>query len=417
VIDPSVSAYYVGDCRKLLAQLPDGCVQTCVTSPPYWGLRDYEKEGKIGLEDTPEEYLEALMAVFAGVWRVLREDGTLWLNLGDCYAGSRSGPQGESGQMADRRVSKHRGMMSRTKGVDPKNKRKGPGSNDAPNRRRHPSLKPKDLVGIPWTVASALRDAGWYLRMDNVWSKPNPMPESVTDRTTKSHEYLFHLTKSQSYYYNGAAIAEPVVWDGQHRNVIEPCPSMMPGAPPNTALRKYKSGNKERKQRSENGGNRDRNTNQTFGVPWENTDDLRNKRSVWTVPAAVTLEYAREQARLWTELVATWDSSGKPRSGLPSVWATLGLGYPRSGLPSVWAVTPQPYHGAHFATFPPLLIEPCILACSRPGDLVLDPFFGSGTTGEVAEKHERRWIGFDINPKYAALAKERTAQRTLPLSR
>lgn len=554
MIDPTVSAYYTGDCRKLLKQLPDGCVQTCVTSPPFWGLRDYETEGQIGLEDTPEAYVEALVAVFRQVWRVLRDDGTLWLNLGDCYAGSRSGPQGESGQMADRRVSKHRGMMSRTKGIDPKNKRKGPGSNDAPNRRRNPKLKHKDLVGIPWMAASALREPyytgtirderdriwlaamldaegclfihkrkkgqsngqgyvrqsdnygpgveisntslavverimalvgrgsicsqgpeensrrkqriyrwnlrtiecrdfvremypylvakqhqarilcgcpssgeraeaahaaliglhrgsatdvdfpppepmmepGFYLRSDIIWAKPNPLPESVTDRCTKAHEYLFHFSKSPSYYYNGAAIAEPVVWDGQHRNIITPDQSAMPGAPPHTGLRKYKSGNKERKQRSEHGGNRDRNTNQTFGVPWENEDDLRNKRTVWEVPAAVTLEYAQEQAKLWGDLVAAWNSSGKP---------------------SVWTVTPQPYHGTHFATFPPLLIEPCILACSRPGDLVLDPFFGSGTTGEVAEKHERRWIGFDINPKYADLAKERTAQRTLPLSR
>ncbi len=170
----------------------------------------------------------------------------------------------------------------------------------------------------------------------------------------------------------------------------------MPGAPDHVGLRKYKSGNKERKQRSENGGNRERNTNQTFGVPWENINDLRNKRSVWEVPGAVTLEYAQEQAVLWQQLVTD-------------------LGGPQN-KPSVWTVTPQPYHGAHFATFPPDLIEPCVLACSRPGDLVLDPFFGSGTTGEVAEKHERRWIGFDINPKYAKMAGQRTAQRSLPLA-
>lgn len=152
LIDPTVSAHYTGDCRKLLRRLPANCVQTCITSPPYWGMRDYGEDGQIGLEDSPELYVRVLVKVFDEVWRVLRHDGTLWLNLGDCYAGSRSGPQGESGQMADRQVSKHRGMLSQTKGMDPKNKRKGPGSNDAPNRRRQSGLKHKDLVGIPWMM-------------------------------------------------------------------------------------------------------------------------------------------------------------------------------------------------------------------------------------------------------------------------
>jgi DNA modification methylase len=345
MIDPNISAHYTGDVRKLLKQLPDGCVQCCVTSPPYWGLRSYlddddpMKELEIGLEDTPEEYVAVMVEVFEQVRRVLRDDGTLWLNLGDSYS--------------------HGGCGSRDPDRWPKQSR-----NDhmAKHRKKKTGLKPKDLIGIPWMTAFALRDAGWYLRMDNIWSKPNPMPESVTDRTTKSHEYLFHFSKSESYYYDSGAIAEPVGWGGQHRNIIGPKDSHMPGAPQHTGLRKYKSGNKVRKQRADHGGARDRETNKTFGVPWEGDENAtRNKRSVWTV-------------------------------------------------------TPQPY-AAHFATFPPDLIEPCILACSRPGDLVLDPFFGSGTTGQVAEKHERLWIGFDINPKYAELAKERTAQRSLPLSR
>jgi site-specific DNA-methyltransferase (cytosine-N4-specific) len=362
MIDPTVSAHYTGDVRALLKRLPDGCVQTCVTSVPYWGLRSYlddddpMKEFEIGLEDTPEEYVGIMVAVFEEVRRVLKDDGTLWLNLGDCYAGSRSGPQGETGEMADRPVSKHRGMMSRTRGSDPKNKRKGPGSNDAPNRRRHPALKYKDLVGIPWMVAFALRDVGWYLRQDNIWHKPNPMPESVTDRTTRAHEYMFHFSKSSTYYYDGDAIAE-VAGDASGRAKV---------------------------------GNA---TKDEYEVA-----DLRNKRSVWTVSGADPLKFAEEQATVWAAA------------------AQYLRAHPR-GKHSVWRVTPQPYRGAHFATFPPDLIEPCILACSRPGDLVLDPFFGSGTTGMVAEKHERRWIGFDINLKYADLAKERTAQRSLPLSR
>jgi site-specific DNA-methyltransferase (cytosine-N4-specific) len=377
MIDPTISAHYTGDVSALLKRLPDRCVQCCVTSPPYWGLRSYlddddpMKELEIGLEDTPEEYVAVMVEVFEEVRRVLRDDGTLWLNLGDCYAGSRSGPQGETGEMANRTVSKHRGMMSRTKGIDPKNRRKGPGSNEAPNRRRHPMLKYKDLVGFPWMTAFALRDAGWYLRMDNIWSKPNPMPESVTDRTTKSHEYLFHFSKSSSYYYDGDAIADPIGWGGQHRNIMGPQSSHMPGTPTHKGLRK--SGKVD-------------------------DNETRNKRSVWTVRDVDRLKFAEEQATVWAAVAA----------------------YIREhphGKHSVWPVTPQPYAGAHFATFPPDLIEPCILACSRPGDLVLDPFFGSGTTGQVAEKHERLWIGFDINPKYAELANERTAQRSLPLSR
>ncbi len=331
MIDPTISAHYTGDCRKLLKQLPDKCVQTCITSPPFWGLRDNHMKRQIGLEPTPEKYVRALVGVFEEVWRALKDDGTLWLNLGDSYAGSRSGPQGASGEMAARAVSRHRGMQSVTKGGDPKNLRKGPGSNDAPNRQRQRGLKYKDLVGIPWMTAFALRDAGWYLRMDNIWSKPNPMPESVTDRTTKSHEYLFHLSKSPNYYYNAIAIAEPVTWEGENRTTRDAVLSAVPGAPPHKGLR-----------------------GEAYG-------ETRNKRSVWNV-------------------------------------------------------TPTPYHGAHFSVFPPSLIEPCVLACSRPGDLVLDPFFGSGTTGEVAEKYERRWIGFELNPKYAELAKERTAQRSLPLA-
>jgi len=400
MIDPSVSAFYIGDCRALLRQLPPRCAQTCVTSPPFWGLRDYEMDGQIGLELTPREYVRALVSAFRQVRRVLKDDGTLWLNLGDSYAGSRSGPQGESGEMADREVAKHRAMRGKTKGIDPKNPRKGPGNNNAPNRARQSGLKPKDLVGIPWEVAFALRKDGWYLRMDCIWSKPNPMPESVTDRPTKAHEYLFLFSKSPSYYYDAAAIAEPIVRGDNFRNITDPVPSAMPGAPAHVGLRKYKSGNKTRSQRSDNGGARDRATNQTFGVPWDAdaTGGMRNKRSVWTVDGAVDLELAREQAALWGQLAE-------------------GLAEPRQNKPSVFTVTPIPYNGDHFATYPPALIEPCILACSRPGDLVLDPFFGSGTTGEVAEKHERRWIGFDIQPKYADLARLRTAQRSLPLAR
>lgn len=373
MIDISTSGHYTGDCRDLLRELPDGCVQTCVTSPPFWGLRDYgtaQWEGgdpacdhmeskpsrtaasvalsslggskttvhtshvfrgncgrcgavrvdrQIGLEPTPDEYVAALVDVFRGVRRALRDDGTLWLNLGDSYASAAGGYDegGSVGATSNGRIS-----------------RKTQAAVVAHRGRKPPSgLKPKDLVGIPWLVAFALRADGWYLRQDIIWSKPNPMPESVTDRCTKAHEYLFLLSKSGRYYYDAEAIAEPAT-------------ERRPG---NIGAKKYAgalaAGHEE--HRTAAGLERARAAYET-----------RNRRSVWTVAS-------------------------------------------------------QPYDGAHFATFPPKLIEPCILAGSRPGDIVLDPFFGSGTTGAVAEKHGRRWIGFDLG--YADLAKERTAQRSLLL--
>lgn len=313
MIDVSVSGHYVGDCRELLAQLPERCVQTCVTSPPYYGLRDYGHDGQIGLEKTPDEYIAALVDVFRGVRRALRDDGTLWVNIGDCYASTPSGGTGVSGSTLSGSTSSQTEFRKSTK-----------------HRRVPFGLKHKDLIGVPWLLAFALRADGWYLRQDIIWHKPNPMPESVRDRPTKAHEYLFLLSKIESYFYDADAIAEPATWRGQKRNKTEPMPTAMPGAPSHVGLR-----------------SRDNDPHPD-----------RNKRSVWTVVS-------------------------------------------------------QPYSGAHFATFPPKLIEPCILAGSRTGDIVLDPFFGSGTTGAVAEKHGRRWIGFDINPEYARLQAERTAQRTL----
>lgn len=344
MIDVRASGHYIGDCRDLLSQLPEACVQTCITSPPYWGLRDYGLAGQIGLEATPELYVAAIVDVFRGVRRVLRDDGTLWVNLGDSYAGSRSGPQGDSGEMADREVTKHRAMQSMTKakGVDPKNPRKGPSWNDAPNRQSIIGIKHKDLVGIPWMVAFALRADGWYLRQDIIWAKPNPMPESVTDRCTKAHEYLFLLSKSASYFYDADAIREPLA----------------------------------------------QKTLTTFGS---------RRRSKGTDARG------RVAADNWTRDVP----ERKPKLDKNGEHAG-------ANKRSVWTVATQPYDGAHFATFPPKLIEPCVLAGSGPGDIVLDPFFGSGTTGEVAEKHGRRWIGFDLG--YADLAKARTAQRSLPMA-
>jgi DNA modification methylase len=367
VIDVSTSAAYVGDCRELLRRLPDGCMQMCITSPPYWGLRDYgtarweggdpacdhreskpsrtaasiaastlggskatvhascvyrgdcgrcgarRLDGQLGLEHSPLEYVANMVAVFRGVRRVLADDGTLWLNLGDSYASSAGGydENGSVGCTSDGRIS-----------------RKTQAATVAHRARKPPSgLKPKDLVGIPWMMAFALREDGWYLRSDVIWSKPNPMPESVADRPTKAHEYLFLLSKSARYFYDADAIAEVSV---------------------SVSVSDSGNGYAWSEQRSRAGrGQRE---------GWKRADNpTRNRRTVWTVAT-------------------------------------------------------EPYDGAHFAVMPSALVEPCVLAGSRVGDIVFDPFFGSGTVGMVAEKHGRRWIGFDLNPEYAKLQKERTAQ-------
>ncbi len=259
----------IGDVRTSLKNLADGSVQCVVTSPPYWGLRDYGRDDQIGLEATPELYVSALVSVFNDVRRVLRDDGTLWLNLGDSYAGnnSRASNNGRAGYGNARE-----GVFERI----------GDG------------LKTKDLVGIPWRVAFALQADGWYLRQDIIWHKPNPLPESVKDRCTKAHEYIFLLSKSPRYYFDYEAIKEPTV----------------------------------------------------------NSLDKRNRRDVWTVPV-------------------------------------------------------KPFKGAHFATFPTSLITPCILAGCPEGGVVLDPFFGAGTTGLVAQKNNRKWIGCELNADYARIAENR----------
>jgi DNA modification methylase len=265
------SRILVGDAASLLSSLAAGTVRACVTSPPYWGLRDYsvEREAQIGAEDDLDEYISRLTAVFAEVRRVLADDGTLWLNLGDSYT---------SGNRTWRAPDKKN--PARTMDYRP----------PTPN-----GLKPKDLIGVPWRVAFALQAAGWYLRSDIIWHKPNCQPESVRDRPTQSHEYLFLMTKSEKYYYNASAILE-----------------------------KTKDGR-----------------------------GTRNRRTVWSIPT-------------------------------------------------------EPMPEAHFATFPPALVEPCILAGSEPGDTILDPFVGSGTVGLVARQLKRSFIGIDISADYAAIASRRS---------
>ncbi len=309
---------YQGDALKVLKTFPVESIHCCVTSPPYWGLRDYGIEGQLGLESTPEEYVTKMVEVFREVKRVLRDDGTLWLNLGDSYNGS-GGAGGDY-----------------SKGGLKEGQPKYPG-------RKVATLKPKDLVGIPWRVAFALQADGWYLRQDIIWYKPNPMPESVKDRCTKAHEYIFLLSKSQKYYYDAEAIKEPIA-----ASTVERAKSKN-----NASTRKdkgaaqWKSGLTP-EQQDKWYSNIDKNT-------------VRNKRSVWTVAT-------------------------------------------------------KPFKEAHFAVYPPDLIEPCILAGCPVGGTVLDPFAGSGTTLLVATQHHRKSIGIELNPEYVEIAKRRlnSVQYILP---
>ena len=300
----------IGDCIEGMRGMPDQSVHTCVTSPPYFGLRDYGMAGQIGLEATPDAFVARLVEVFREVRRVLRDDGTLWLNLGDSYAAQRGGTHqpaetlagGKGGKTADgANVNR-----DRHDGYNPTRNASGIG------------LKHKDLIGIPWRVAFALQADGWYLRQDIIWSKPNPMPENVSDRCTKAHEYLILLSKSDRYFFDAEAIKEP-------------------------------SRGREK-----------------FG----------NSRAI---------VHADRQDCDRQDMTPTVDRNKR----------------------SVWAVATSPFKGAHFATFPPDLIEPCILAGSPVGGTVLDPFGGSGTTAGVALKHGRNAVLCELNPDYAALMADR----------
>ena len=346
-----------GDCLETLKTLPDGCVQTCVTSPPYWGLRDYGIAGQLGMESTPADYVDNLVTVFREVWRVMKDDGILWINLGDSYAGS-----GGAGSWSKRKAGKQeyagqRSNVNRT--ISRKNRvagtRRRYGAEGGNHLPAPPGLKPKDLVGIPWRVAFALQEDGWYLRSDIIWNKPNPMPESVTDRPTKAHEYIFLLAKSEKYYYDAEAI-------------LEECS-------PNTHARISQDLANQVGSYRANGGNK-------------NNGPMK----------AVVRSSKRKLA----------DSGQGKRTA--SYETSMCMLVEKRNKRSVWTVNTGSYSGAHFATFPPALIEPCILAGSRPGDTVLDPFGGSGTTAAVAVKHNRNAILCELNPAYIELMNKRLAE-------
>ena len=321
-----------GDCIDVLKGLPNSIVNTCITSPPYFGLRDYGVDGQIGLEETPEAYVQRLVEVFKEVRRVLRDDGTLWLNLGDSYNNATSGGNGATG---GRDKSTLQSQMP-PKGTTPIKK------------KIDPMLKPKDIIGIPWRVAFALQADGWYLRQDIIWHKPNPMPESVTDRCTKAHEYIFLLSKSQKYYYDNEAIKEPVA-DSTVQRLSQDVDnqkgsSRVPGKTNGPMKAVRYGGNKYTQDPSI--------FNRTKSGNAYDFRELRNKRSVWTV-------------------------------------------------------TTKPFSEAHFATFPEELISPCVLAGSPEGGLVYDPFMGSGTTAYVAKKLGRHFLGSELNPAYIEIANRR----------
>ena len=335
---------HIGDCREVLAGMEPESVHCVVTSPPYWGLRDYGVgAGALGLEPTPDLFIEHMVEVFRQVRRALRDDGTLWLNMGDSYT---SHMFGEARGIPYKR---HKiPQQSNWKGTALESRKSHIGNADEVVRR-HGGLKPKDLCMMPARVALALQADGWWLRSEIIWHKPNPMPESVTDRPTNAHEKVFLLAKSQRYYYDAEAVREPYQYGrDHHRNVDNPQASHVPGASPiHTGLRR--SGNKARKL----GDERDRpGSHLDASVPWEEGDKGRNLRNVWTIPTA-------------------------------------------------------PFSEAHFATFPPALVEPCIKAGCPTGGTVLDPFGGAGTTGLVAERLGRNAILIEANPEYAAMAEKR----------
>jgi DNA modification methylase len=338
------------NCLTGLKRYPDNFFHCCVTSPPYWGLRDYGVDGQLGLEATPEELICKLVQVFREVHRVLRNDGTLWLNVGDSYAHNGAAYHSEKSTLIGRKQGEEMGKAKRFV-------KSGSG------------LKPKDLVGIPWMLAFALRADGWYLRDCIIWHKPNPMPESVTDRTTKAHEYIFLLSKSAKYYYNAAAIATPYA-----DKTYTTFGLVLKGNGDGTGL-----------IASENWGN-----STPIRKPKECKMPMDGREK------GKKFDKQRGHSRRHAGFNERWDNMSKEEQQFYG-----------ANKRSVWTMATRPFKEAHFATFPEELPYTCILAGSPMGGGILDPFMGAGTTALVARKLQRNYVGFELNPKYVKMAEKR----------
>lgn len=324
-----------GDSLNVLKSLDDESVDCCVTSPPYYQLRDYGNDRQIGLEHTPYEYIDNLVLVFHEVKRILKNDGTLWVNIGDSYSGSGKGAAHYPDKVMGTKQETNAGCFN---------------AENLDSGYSDDVIKEKDLIGIPWMLAFALRKDGWYLRQDIIWSKPNPMPESVKDRCTKSHEYIFLLSKNRKYYFDAESIAEPIA---------------------HSSIERYS-------QNIDNQKGSERVKGKTNG----------NMKAV----------LPRYGGKKYTEDISVFN---RTKSGNAYNFRS------KRNKRDVWNVSTKPYKGAHFATFPKDLIEPCILAGCPIDGTVLDPFCGSGTTGESAVEHQRNFIGIELNEKYCRMAENR----------
>jgi site-specific DNA-methyltransferase (adenine-specific) len=438
-----------GNARDLLREIADESVNCIITSPPYWGLRAYGTEpqvwangrelcvdkqhewvktqprrqrsesdcgsgnnkgnrgaaynavsgnqcarcnawrGELGLEPTVSLYIAHLIEIFQEVKRVLRSDGTCWVNLGDSYASFKGASGSRGAEHQAKRQARGESLNSAAQTLGGANQTR-PTDNRA--GLRDDGLKPKDLIGVPWRFAFAMQDHGWILRQDIIWHKPNPMPESVRDRCTKAHEYIFLFSKSQRYYFDSDAILEPANYDGRKDTRMKGAKKYPNGfVPPDaTANTLHISGHErwsrkltqQNLSRQSTAGGRDRDTGEYLGRKMYGTD------------------FAGDGSALKGH-TGSCDADGNPLN-------RIGVdGIPARNKRSVWTVATKPYSGAHFATFPPKLIEPMVLAGCPKGGTILDPFSGAGTTGLVALQHKRNYIGLELNPEYIEIARER----------
>lgn len=347
------------EAERGLKNLPDKSIDCCVSSPSYWGLRDYGMEEQLGLENTPEEYVKRLVKIFAEVKRVLTDDGTIWLNLADTYWGGK----GKNVASWD--------SINNTGKLNSKGQNIWPSGSTRPMDGKHEIIKPKDLVGIPWMVAFALRADGWYLRQDIIWNKPNPMPESVTDRCTKAHEYIFLFSKSRHYYYDAQSIKVPVA-DGTIFRMAQQI-------------------------ETQKGSSR---------VPGKTNGNMKAVGPGKTVRKGVDTRGGNQGSEKGIPAMAIHGNGVKGHSGYFDLNGNI-IGGGLANKKSVWTITTKPLNEEHFAAFPQELIVDCIKAGCRAGGLVLDPFMGSGTTAIVAKKLNRNYVGFELNPKYIKIAQRR----------